>query len=141
MPGEDSEDTWASEDTFPAKTLLGAKTRGRPKTLPERRALANALPVVKPCSREKTVAEDRSGEGTRRREDTWGCEDTSRRQVGRRPASRRTHGRAKTVPEDRSPEDRSGEDPRRREDTWACEDRSRRQVGRTRSSPRRHVAG
>ena len=82
MPGEDSEDTWASEDTFPAKTLLGARTRGRPKTLSERKALAKALAGVKPCACEKTIAEDKSGEGKRRRDDTWAREDTSRKQVG-----------------------------------------------------------
>ena len=71
MPGKDREDTWASEDTFPAKTRVVAKTRGRPKTLPDCAVLAKALPGVKPCAREKTIAEDRSGKGTRCREDTW----------------------------------------------------------------------
>ena len=77
MPGEDSEDTSASEDTVPARTLLRAKPRWRPKTLHKRTALAEALPGVKPGAREKTIAEDRSGEGTRRREDTWEGEDMS----------------------------------------------------------------
>ena len=81
MPGENSEDAWASEDTFPAKTLVVAKTRGRPKTLPERAVLAKAFAGVMPCAREKTIAEDRSGEGTLYREDTWAYEDASRRQV------------------------------------------------------------
>ena len=52
MPGEDSEDTWASEDTFPAKTRVGrrvvAKTHVFAKTLPERTVLAKACPEVKP---------------------------------------------------------------------------------------------
>ena len=87
MPGEDSEDTWASKDTFPAKTRVVAKTHWRPKTLPERAVLAKALPGVKPCALEKAIAEDRSREGTLRREDTWACEDMSRRQVGRGHAS------------------------------------------------------
>ena len=78
MPGEDSEDTWVSEDTFLAETVLGAKNRGRPKTLPRRTALAKALPgVKKPCAHEKTTAEDKSGQGTIHREDTWACEGTS----------------------------------------------------------------
>ena len=123
-----------------------------PSALP----IAIALPVVKPCAREKTVVEDRSGEATRRGEDTWARDDMSRRQVGRAHASSRRHmgfflrtGRAKTrvvaLPEDRSgedtrrredtwaktlPEDRSGKDPRRREHMWA-----RRHVGM-----RRHLA-
>ena len=52
MPGEDSEDTWASEDTFPAKTRVGrrvvAMTRVFAKTPPERAVLAKACPEVKP---------------------------------------------------------------------------------------------
>ena len=137
MPGEDSEDTWAFEDTFPAKTLFGAKTRGRPKTLPERTALAKTLPVVKPCSREKAVAEDTS----------------SRAKARILP---KTHGRAKTRPEDSCS---WGEDPHRREDTWEGETRSgedarsredtcgRRHVpktgraGRRHASSRRHMGG
>ena len=135
MPGEDSEDTWASEDTFPAKTLLGAKTRGRPKTLP---ALAKALTGVKPRACEKTIElpktgrakarvvaktpghaktrpEDRSGKDTCRREDTREGEDTSPRQAGK--------------------------DTRRRGNTWAGEDTSQRQVWRRHASSRRHMGG
>ena len=52
MPGEDSENTWASEDTFPAKARVGrrvvAKTRVFAKTPPERAVLAKARPEVKP---------------------------------------------------------------------------------------------
>ena len=83
MLGEGSEDIWASEDTFPAKTRLGAKARGRLKRLLERTALAKTLQRVKPCASQKTLADDRSGEGTHHREDTWVCEDTCRRQPGR----------------------------------------------------------
>ena len=46
MPGEDSEDTWASEDTFPAKTRVGRRVVA--KTPPERAVLATACPEVKP---------------------------------------------------------------------------------------------
>ena len=44
--GEDSEDTWASEDTFPAKTRVGRRVVA--KTPPERAVLAKACPEVKP---------------------------------------------------------------------------------------------
>ena len=169
MPGKDSEDTWASEGTFPAKTLLGAKTW----------ASKEISRAQSPC------------QGTYRSEAMCLQEDSCPRQVGRRHASSqrhvgvrrhvpktgrartrvvvKTHGRAKTLPEDRF-----GEDAHRREDTWAreepcktgrrrhagarrhfpktgwvktrfvaktCarEDTSRRQVGRTRPTWRRHV--
>ena len=46
MPGEDSEDTRASEDTFPAKTRVGRRVFA--KTPPERAVLAKACPEVKP---------------------------------------------------------------------------------------------
>ena len=130
VPGEDSEDTWASEDTFPAKTFFGTKTRGRLKTLPERAALAKALPVVMPCTREKTVAEDRSGTGTRLREDTWAGKDTGRSKTGQAKTHvvTKTRGQAKTLPEERS-----GEDPRLREDTWAGEDTSRIQTSQAKT--------
>ena len=59
------------------------------------------------------MAEDRSGEGTRRREDTWAGED--------------------------HPQNRLGEDRRRREDTWAGEDTARRHVWRRPASSRRRV--
>ena len=44
---------------------------------------AKARVVKKTRGRAKTRPEDRSGEDMRRHEDTWACEDTSRRQVGR----------------------------------------------------------
>ena len=47
MVGEESEDTWASEGTFSAKTLLGAETRGHLMTLPHHAALAKTIPGVK----------------------------------------------------------------------------------------------
>ena len=121
-----------------ARTRVAVKTRGRAETFPE----------------------DRPGEATRPHEDTWAGEDSSRRllpktglakthvvakTLGRaktplKDRSVKTHGHAKTLPEDTSGEDTlRREDMRRRKDIWACEDTSRRQVGRTRSSSRRHV--
>ena len=102
------EDTWASADTCYAKTvktrgrlntLLGAKTRRRPKTLPENTSLAEVLP-----------GSEARGEGTYWSEDTWASEDTSRR-IGSRPVTSRRHVRTKALPEDRSGED-----------TWRSED-------------------
>ena len=130
------------------------------RTLP----LLRHIPAVKPCARKKAIAEDRSGEGTRRREDTWACKDTSRRQVGRGHASSRRHvgGRRYRRQVGRRPASRrrhmAGEDTSRRQvgrrhmggrrhfpktcrDAWAGEDTSRRQVGRRHASLRRHVGG
>ena len=83
--------------------------------------------VAKAQRRAKTLPEDRSGEDACRREDTWSCEDTSRRQVGIGHVSSRRHMGV------RSHEDRSGWDTCRREDTWVCEVTSRRQVGRVKA--------
>ena len=94
---------------------------------------AKALVVANTHGRAKTLPEDKSGEGMRRRKDKWVCKDTSRRQVGqdtlcredkwaledssqrqvgRRRGVAKTRRRAKTLPEDRS-----GEHTHRREDT------------------------
>ena len=90
---------------------------------------------VKPCACQKTLAEDRSGEDTRRCEDTVAFdEDNFRRQVGRRHASSQRHVGTKTYPEDGS-----GKDTPRCEDTRAQKDTSRRQVGRRHASSRRRV--
>ena len=62
MPGEDSEDTWVSEDTFPASRSEN--------TWASKDTLAKAFAGVKPCECEKTSAVDRSGGGKQRREDT-----------------------------------------------------------------------
>ena len=107
MLGEDSQDTWACEDTFPAKTFRRAKTRGRPKTLPEHTALAKKLLGVKKCACQTTPAEDRSGEGTRCYENTWVHADKTGRAKTR--VVTKTHGHARSL----------GEDTRRREDRRA----------------------
>ena len=96
------EDTGASEHTYSGKVLLGAKTRGHPKTLSENTSLANTLPEVNAHWPQKTPAEDMLGKGT-----SWS----------------KTPGRAETLAADRS-----GEDMRHREDTSRCEDTLRRKV-------------
>ena len=86
---EDSEDTCSFEDKFPAKTLPGAKTHWSPRAVPERTALAKTRPGVKPFVHVMTG-------------------------LVRARVIAKTHGRAKTLPEDGS-----GEDTRRREDMWS----------------------
>ena len=77
---------------------------------------AGGDPTEHVASRARTLPEDRSGEDTRRREETWAC--------------------------DTLPEDRSGEDMWRREDTWASEksESKRRHVLKTGPAKTRGVA-
>ena len=93
------EDTWAREDASPRQVWRRRASSRRhvggrrhfPKT-----GRAKTRVVAKTHGRAKTLPEDRSGEDTHHHKDTWAGEDTSQRQVWRRPKSPRRHRRAKT---------------------------------------------
>ena len=95
MPREDREDMRASEDTFPANTLVGARTRGRPKTRAANTFLAKVTSARKPCGGRHFLA--RGHMGKRRHFAKTG--------VAKTRGVAKTHVRAQALPEDRSHED------------------------------------
>ena len=105
MPGEDSEDTSRSEDTWASESTSRAHCPCQGASTSEAmfaRLWPKTHVVAKTHGRAMTCPEVRSGEDARRREDKWAGEDTSRRQVGRRHASSRKRGWAKTLPKNSS---------------------------------------